>query len=132
MKKLIGSKMRLLTGTAFLMAILSILYSCSKSTAYNTPSPGPGTKGGPGTNEVWISGMAFNPTTITVKAGTTIKWTNKEGVSHTVTSDPESSEVFDSGSLGDGGIFTWTFSTAGTFSYHCSFHSNMKAKVVVN
>ena len=129
MKKLIGSKMRLLIGTAFLMAILSILYSCSKSTAYNTPSPGGGTKGGPGTNEVWISGMAFNPATITVKAGTTIKWTNMDGIAHTVTSNDG---TFDSGSLGGGGVFTWTFSAPGTFGYHCAFHSSMKASVVVN
>jgi plastocyanin len=129
MKKLVGSKMRLFIGTAFLMAILSILYSCSKSTAYNTPAPGGGTKGGPGTNEVWISGMTYNPSTITVKSGTTIKWTNMDGIAHTVTSD---SGLFDSGSLGDGGTFSWTFSTTGTFSYHCTFHSGMKAKVVVN
>jgi plastocyanin len=128
MKKSIGSKMRFLMGTAFLMAILSILYSCSKSTD-NPSYPGGGTKGGPGANEVWISGMTFNPSTITVKSGTTIKWTNMDGVAHTVTSD---SGEFDSGSMGDGVTFSWTFSTPGTFAYHCAFHSGMKAKVVVN
>jgi plastocyanin len=129
MKRLIGSKMRLLTGTVFLLAILGILNSCSKSTAYNTPSPGPGTKGGPGTNEVWIQGMAFTPATITVAAGTTIKWTNKDGVNHTVTSD---TGIFDSGSLGEGATFSQTFSTAGSFPYHCAVHPGMKATVVVN
>jgi plastocyanin len=129
MKRLIGSKMRLLIGTAFLIATLSILNSCSKSTAYNTPSPGPGTKGGPGTNEVWIQGMAFTPATITVAAGTTIMWTNKDGVAHTVTSD---TGLFNSGSMSDGATFSQTFNTAGNFPYHCAVHPGMKATVVVN
>ena len=129
MKKLIGSKIRLLTGTAFLLAILSILNSCSKSTAYTTPGPGPGTKGGPGTNEVWIQSMAFTPATITVKAGTTITWTNKDPMNHTVTSDDG---LFDSGSMGNGAVFTSTFTTIGSYSYHCAVHPNMKGTVVVN
>ena len=77
--------------------------------------------------------MAFTPASITVKVGTTIKWTNKDGMTHTVTSDSGDSEVFDSGSLGDGGIFSWTYNTAGTFNYHCAIHpTTMKAKVIVN
>ena len=133
MKRLIDSKMRLVISTAFLMAILSIVSSCSKSTAYDTPTPTtPGPKGGPGTNEVWIQGMAFTPATITVAAGTTIKWTNKDGVAHTVTNDSGSTETFDSGSMAEGATFTHTFNTSGSFSYHCTYHAGMKATVVVN
>ena len=129
MKWLIGSKSRVLISTSLLIAILSILNSCSKTTAYDTPSPAPGTKGGPGTNEVWIQGMAFSPATITVTAGTTIKWTNKDGVSHTVTSNDG---IFDSGSLSDGSTFSYQFNTTGTFPYYCAFHAGMKASVIVN
>jgi plastocyanin len=129
MKRLIGSKSRLLISTAILLAILSIMNGCSKSTAYDTPDPGPGTKGGPGTNEVWIQGMAFTPSTITVAAGTTIKWTNKDGFMHTVTSD---TGLFDSGSMGSGATFSQQFNTPGTFPYHCAVHAGMKANVVVN
>jgi plastocyanin len=133
MERLIGSKMRLVISTAFLLAILSIVSSCSKSTAYDTTTPTtPGPKGGPGTNEVWIQGMAFTPSTITVAAGTTIKWTNKDGVAHTVTNDSGSTEIFDSGSMADGAAFSHTFNTSGSFSYHCAFHMAMKATVVVN
>jgi plastocyanin len=130
MKRLIGSKSRLLISSAFLISILSILGSCSKSTAYDTPSPG--TKGGPGLNEVWIQGMAFSPATITVTAGTTIKWTNKDGAAHTVTSDAGAAEAFDSGSMANGSSFSYQFKTAGTFHYHCTFHAGMKASVIVN
>ncbi|MGE5458232.1 MAG: plastocyanin/azurin family copper-binding protein [Methanococcaceae archaeon] len=128
MEKFNGSKSRVLISTAFLLAVLSILNSCSKSTDYNTPSPGPGTKGGPGTNEVWIQGMAFSPATITITAGTTIKWTNKDGVEHTVTSD---TGLFDSGSMATGGTYSQQFNTPGTFPYHCAVHPGMKATVVV-
>jgi plastocyanin len=132
MKWLIDSKHRVFISTAILVTILSILNSCSKSTDYNTPSPGPGTKGDPGANEVWIQGMAYTPATITVTAGTTIKWTNKDNASHTVTSDNGSLETFDSGSMANGGTFVWQFNTTGTFKYHCTFHSGMKATVIVN
>jgi plastocyanin len=132
MKRLIGSKKRVLISTAFLLFILSVISSCSKSSDYNTPSPGPGTKGGPGANEVWIQGMAFTPATITVTAGTSIKWTNKDNASHTVTSDSGSLETFDSGSMGNGSTFVWQFNTTGTFKYHCTFHPGMKATVIVN
>jgi plastocyanin len=133
MKKLIGSKSRFLTGIAFIFVILSIFNSCTKSTDYmngmgSTTGSSTGAKGGPGPNEVWIQGMAFNPSTITVTAGTTITWTNKDALTHTVTSN---SGLFDSGSINANGIYSNTFNTAGTFSYYCIFHPGMIASVVV-
>jgi plastocyanin len=76
MKKLIISKSRLSISIAFLAAILSISDSCSKSSMSNMYGTGGGGggggTGGPGTNEVWIQGMTFNPSTITITAGTPI------------------------------------------------------------
>jgi len=93
MKKLIGSSSRLLFGITLLFGLLTIINSCSKSSAYNTPSGSntgnnSGSSGGsvPGANEVWIQNMAFNPSTLTVTAGTTVTWTNKDAIGHTVTS----------------------------------------------
>jgi plastocyanin len=137
MKKLIGIKSRFLIATGFLFAVLSISNSCSKpqDNMANTGSAagsGTVTKGGsegPGTNEVWIQGMAYNPSTITVTAGTTITWTNKDGVAHTVTS---STGLFDSGSIGTNGTYSRTFTTTGTFEYYCIIHPSMVASVVVN
>lgn len=131
MKNLIGSKSRLLLGITVLIAILSISNSCSKS-SYNSMTGitgGTGGTGGPGVNEVFIQGMAFSPSTITVAAGTTITWTNKDAVAHTVTS---TSGLFDSGSVGTNGTYSHTFSTAGTFAYYCKVHPSMTASVVVN
>lgn len=79
-------------------------------------------------NAVTIVDFGFNPGTITVKAGTTATWTNT-GVTHTVTSD---AGLFDSGHLGSGDTFTFTFSKAGTYAYHCAIHSSMKGEVTVS
>lgn len=80
-------------------------------------------------NEVFIQGMAFNPATITVAANTTITWTNKDAVAHTVTSD---TGLFDSGTILTNGTYSYTFSTAGTYPYHCTSHSSMTATVKVS
>jgi plastocyanin len=134
MKKSVGLKSRLFIGTSFLIAVLLISNSCSKSssdtmTGMNNNPYGTGNSAGPGMNEVFIQNMAFNPATITVNAGTTITWTNKDGYAHTVTSD---ANLFNSGNIGSNGTFTYTFATAGTYSYHCAIHASMTAKVVVN
>lgn len=133
MKNLIGSKSRLLTGISLLFVILSISYSCSKS-SYNSMTGITGGTGGtggtgPGVNEVFIQGLAFNPRTITVAANTTITWTNKDAIEHSVTSN---TSLFDSGLIGSNGTFTYTFTTAGTYSYHCKVHPSMTASVTVS
>jgi plastocyanin len=134
MKKSIGLKSRLFMGSSILIAVLLISNSCSKSSSdtmngmSNNPY-GTGSSAGPGMNQVFIQNMAFNPATITVTAGTTITWTNKDGYSHTVTSD---ANLFNSGNIASNGTFSFTFSTAGTYSYHCAIHASMTAKVVVN
>ncbi|MEW6701420.1 MAG: plastocyanin/azurin family copper-binding protein [Bacteroidota bacterium] len=90
--------------------------------------------GTPGNNEVWLQNISFNPSTITVNAGTTIKWINKDNVAHTVTSGTPGAPdgIFDSGNLNNGGTFSYTFNTKGTFQYYCKLHqSSMKGTVVV-
>jgi len=133
MKILNVSKKKLLIAVSILSVVLMISISCNKSTAYNTPNTGTsgGTSGtsGPGPNEVFIQGMAFNPASISVAAGTTITWTNKDAIAHTVTSN---SNLFSSGSIGFGGTFSFKFTTAGTFAYFCSVHPSMVASVTVN
>ena len=87
------------------------------------------TSNDPSLNEVFIKDMAFTPASLTVSTGTTIKWTNKDGVAHTVTSDVAGQ--FDSGSISTNGVYSHTFSTVGTFNYHCTPHPSMKAKIIV-
>ncbi|HEV2669651.1 MAG TPA: plastocyanin/azurin family copper-binding protein [Gemmatimonadales bacterium] len=89
---------------------------------------------------VSIQNYAFAPNSITVPAGTSVRWTNIDSVSHSVTSD---NGVFTSSNLSGtgtdpygqptgGGQYTRTFFTAGTFPYHCSVHpTTMKGTVIV-
>jgi plastocyanin len=80
-------------------------------------------------SSVAIQDMNFSPATLTVKKGTTVTWTNKDSVAHTVTVDSGAGP--NSGNLDSGKTYSYTFDTAGTFNYHCQYHSNMVAKVVV-
>lgn len=105
--------------------IVLINWFCSKSKSTTTGGSNPPPSG----NSISIAGMAFGPSTLTVKAGTTVTWKNNDGVAHTVTSDDGT--TFDSGTLSSGASFSFTANTAGTFAYHCTIHSGMKATLVV-
>jgi plastocyanin len=83
------------------------------------------------TDTVAIQNFSFSPTAITVKVGTKVTWTNKDSTSHTVTADSGAADAFDSGTLATGQSFSHTFSKAGTFAYHCTFHSDMHGTVEV-
>lgn len=87
-----------------------------------TSSNGGGGGGGstPAT-AIAVHDNAYTPNVITIKVGTKVNWTNNGPSSHTVTSD---SIGFDSGSLAaPNGLFQVTFTTPGTYTYHCSFHA---------
>jgi plastocyanin len=77
--------------------------------------------------------FAFSPATLTISVGTTVIWMNTTGAPHTVTSDDGKS--FDSGintPIGaQGGTFSFTFTKAGTFAYHCQFHTFMMGTIIV-
>lgn len=79
-------------------------------------------------SEIEIEDFAYVPATITIKAGTTVTWTNKDSVRHTATSD---TGLFDSGLFGKGESFSYTFTEAGTFTYFCTPHPYMKGTVIV-
>ena len=77
---------------------------------------------------VAVSGFSFSPREITVTVGDTITWTNSDAQAHTATADDGS---FDTGTIGNNGTGTATFSTAGTFPYHCKIHSSMTGTITV-
>jgi len=82
------------------------------------------------TSEVKIDNFSFGPGTITVAVGTTVTWTNRDDIPHTVvsTDDPKAfkSKVMDTDEK-----FSYTFAKPGTYSYFCSVHPKMTGKVVV-
>ena len=73
-------------------------------------------------NTIVMSSDSFNPSSLTVSKGTTITWRNDDGAIHTSTSD---STGWDTGDMSAGAIRTTTFSTAGTFRFHCTYHRAM-------
>lgn len=68
---------------------------------------------------VTILDSSYDPADLTVSVGTTVVWTMNANLPHTVTADDGS---FDSGTLGDGESFSYTFEEAGEFPYYCAFH----------
>jgi plastocyanin len=77
---------------------------------------------------VTVMGMMFMPGTVSTTLGGPVTWSNKDSLAHTVTSDQG---FWNSGTKLPGATYTRTFTSAGTFAYHCSIHPEMHGKVSV-
>ena len=75
-----------------------------------------------------IDNFSFAPKELTVKAGTTVAWTNKDDIPHTVTSDDG---AFASPVMDTDQSFQFTFPSPGRFPYHCKLHPKMTGVVIV-
>ena len=80
------------------------------------------------TVDVKIDNFSFLPATITIPAGTTVKWTNRDDIPHTVVNDDQR---FESKALDTDQSYSYTFTKPGTYSYFCSIHPEMTGKVIV-
>lgn len=78
--------------------------------------------------EVKIDNFSFGPATITIPAGTTVTWVNRDDIPHTVVS---TEKVFKSKVLDTDEKFSYTFAKPGEYPYFCSIHPKMTGKVVV-
>jgi len=117
--------------------------SPSQSTAVvtsATPSTSSSTASG-GTTAVKVEFDAtnsgrFDPSSSGIHVGDTVKWSfvDNQNNPHTVTSDDGS--TFDSQAKGvtgnPGDTFSFTFTKAGIYAYHCTFHANMTGKITVS
>ena len=79
---------------------------------------------------VTIDNFTFSPGTLTVPLGTTVTWTNRDFEVHTVTAD-DTPPTFKSAGLDTDDSFSFTFNKAGTYAYHCSLHTHMTGKIIV-
>lgn len=70
--------------------------------------------------------FAFSPQMLNIAAGTVVIWKNSTSAPHTVTGN-----AFGSGTISPGKSFSFKFTKAGTFAYHCMFHPYMVASVIV-
>ncbi|KIC18150.1 cupredoxin domain-containing protein [Leisingera sp. ANG-DT] len=80
------------------------------------------------TVRVRIRKFAFDPKTVSIKAGQRVEWVNEDIAPHTATED---NHLWDTGELERNGSATLTFDTPGTYAYFCAFHPKMKAQVIV-
>jgi plastocyanin len=79
--------------------------------------------------QITIDNFSFVPATLTVPTGTEVTWVNHDDIPHTVLS--EDKVTFKSRALDTDERFSFTFAKPGTYTYFCSIHPKMTAKVVV-
>jgi plastocyanin len=95
-----------------------------------------------GSQTVALKLIAFNPERLSVAAGTTVTWKNEDASEHTVTSGTVSQSAggvttavdkqFESGSLKQNAVFSFTFTAPGTYSYFCQIHpATMRGEITV-
>ena len=77
---------------------------------------------------VAIQDNAFQPPTISVQPGSTVRWTNNGSHNHTVTAQDNS---WDSGDIAPGATYSATFQRPGTYAYYCRHHAGMQGTIVV-
>jgi plastocyanin len=77
---------------------------------------------------VVIDNFVFTPGRLTIKAGTTVVWTNRDDIPHTVASK---GREFKSKAMDTDESFSFTFATPGEYSYFCSLHPHMTGTIVV-
>ena len=110
-------------GCAWLIVLVMSVIAVTVQRARGS-GPAPGT-----TAEVKIDNFSFSPAALTVAPGTTVKWTNRDDIPHTVVSDDKT--TFKSKVLDTDESFSFTFTKPGTYDYFCSIHPKMTAKVIV-
>jgi plastocyanin len=91
-------------------------------------TPGAPAPPAPMTASVNLAGGRFTPATVTVAVGGTVTWTNGDGSQHNVTAN---AGAFKSPTLAAGAVFSFKFTTPGTYAYNCTFHGGMNGTVIV-
>jgi plastocyanin len=78
--------------------------------------------------QVSIHNFTFSPARLTVKAGTTVTFTNDDDIPHLVVA---TGGEFRSGALDTGDNYSRTFAEPGTYAYYCGLHPHMQGTIVV-
>jgi amicyanin len=77
---------------------------------------------------VTIQSFKFSPSTLTIKVGSTVTWTNMDGAPHNIKSEDN---TLDSPDLSRGQSWSFTFTNPGTYNYICGIHPSMKGSITV-
>jgi len=121
-----------------ILVLGAVLAGCgSSATTTTTVAPATTTSGVPttvaggsggATTQVVLQNIQISPTSVTIKVGDTVTWTNKDGFAHRLVGDKSE---FDSGNMAGGATFSFTFKSVGTIAYHCSIHPSMTGTIIV-
>ena len=103
----------------------------SRDRSGRPPHPRPGDASAAGPDEatpaktlvIDIRSLRYSKRTVEIEPGTTVEWRNRDPLAHTVTSDDG---LFDSGDIGAESRWSHTFTTPGTYIYHCAPHPHMR------
>ncbi len=114
----------------FVLGVMALLLIATSGERSALAAAAEATSSGTGSSstEVKIDNFSFTPQEIRVKAGTTITWTNRDDIPHTVVSKDL---AFKSKALDTDDKFTTTLTKPGTYPYFCSIHPKMTGKVIV-
>ncbi|SRR5579871_6357700 len=111
------------------LCVLVVMLTAALAACGSSGSSAPPTTLGP--NDVEVANFAFTPSTLTVKAGTTVTWHfNQPSAPHNVVS-LSAPQLFNSGTPKGKGTFSFTFTTPGTYPYLCQVHPAMRGTIVV-
>lgn len=94
----------------------------------NAPTVSPSPAGVVGT-AVSIKNYQFEPTSLIIKKGESVTWTNYDAAAHIVAGDADGWVA--GSTIEQGKTYTHTFDTVGTFAYHCAIHPGMRGTIVV-
>ncbi|HEV2013529.1 MAG TPA: cupredoxin domain-containing protein [Candidatus Dormibacteraeota bacterium] len=72
--------------------------------------------------------FAFTPSSLSVRVGTPVTFTNRDSATHTFTAN---SGLFNSANVAAGQSYAYTFMATGSFAYHCQIHSSMTGTITV-
>jgi plastocyanin len=97
--------------------------------AIGAPEAAPQQKRKPVLHRVTIDATSFAPAELTIRAGDSIVWMNRDVIPHTATQS--GGKGFDSGTLASGDAWKHTFTASGSVDYICTFHPTMKGRVRV-
>ncbi len=125
---------RLLAAAAILVLAGAVVAGCGGSAAPTTTASGPlvthvtNPAAGGQTVQVIMTDRSYQPKEVTIKVGDTVTWVNQDNPQHDVVAD---NGEFKSGLFTNGNTFSFTFTKAGTYPYHCSIHAGMTGTVIV-
>jgi plastocyanin len=122
----ISSRTTLPLGVVALVVATTGATLCPTTTADARPTHSAATAVRAGS--VAVMDMMFMPGAVSTTLNGSVTWTNQDSLGHTITSDQG---FWDSGTKLPGASYARTFTSAGTFAYHCSIHPEMRGKVSV-